>query len=375
MQIKHDGFSLVELVIALGISTILGLGIATFLRSQQVTVYALKSSLVMHQLAKTLEEAAGRPDVVAFSALYGKSGGSSDLRACLGQVSGAPCLATQAINQRGMELILPFTVGNEIESTRLEKNTIAGTEEHPVWYTLEGKKCAPTASLPLTCVLQASAYFWASCPANLSGLSAETSTDTGTASGGVHFSAQCEKADAVHLRIHVVHVPKGSHSGDRRFPSIPSDSVFYENPQSKSMSATGAISTATSFIPSVSGLSFSCPINYTVTQILDGKPKCECLYPFQELESDFITLCTSHEQKCGFNERYRGTDENGTIICRPITCHQQDLGSSCSVGGWIQKVIYNKCTTDECKYEQFGGGCAKEITCTGSIVCCYDTNR
>ncbi len=353
----------------MGMTVFLGFGVATLLRSQQTTVSRLKDAASMYQIAKRLEEAAGRPDVLIFSALHGKTAGSKELQKCLGQGNGAPCTLVQASKQKGLELILPVATSDAGNSAQRDKNTIAGTQDFPVSYTLDGQKCSNTAQPSAACVLKAYAYFWASCPADLR----QVPTFTG-GSGG--FSGECAQADAIHVRIHVVYEPTGapSHLSGYQLPSVPADAVFYTNVASKTMSATGAISTSTSLIPLPASTSFVCPVNYILTQVADGKPTCACLYPFEELKSAFTTICISHEQKCGFNTRYRGTDAKGNIICQPITCTVQNLGSSCGIGGWIQKVSYTGCAPDTCVFGQDGGGCSTQITCTGSVVCCYDTS-
>ena len=374
---KRNGFSFLELLIGLSMMGFFGMVIATFLRGQLVTISRLKSSMVMAQIAKNLEEAAGRTDVLAFSVGQSKIAGNIALKNCLGIVSGASCQTLEATKQVGFQLIIPFHSSIESASSLLEKSTIAGTSEFPVTYTLDGTKCTSATQNTAACVIQTYAYFWASCPAALSVAAPPTSASTGRSVATGSFSAQCPQADAIHVRIRVVHTPSGGTQQDSyQLPSIPADAVFYTDVTNRIMSATGAISTSvSSFLSASSATTFSCPINYTLTQVVNGKPKCECMYPFEELETDFITLCTNNVQTCAFNERYRGTDANGTIICVPITCTQQNWGTACSLGGWIQKVIFNGCTTGMCRLSPEGGGCSNQITCTGSIVCCYDTNN
>jgi len=390
MARRESGLSLLELMISLGLMSVLVLGVATFLSNQQVTVNQLRHVLLMHQMAKTMEEAAGRPDVISFSAFHSILPGNVALRQCItantpgsAPAVGVTCTATDPLHPQPFALILPYgelvgagQASDTSDEAMLQKHTVAGTFDVPVSYSLEGKKDCLQADPPdPSCQLRAYAYFWASCPPNFSSVSSSGAAGLAPPS----LPTSCAVADTIHILYQLVHdpttIPMGRHAG-QLLPSIPPDSVFYIDIPAQTKSTLTAISTPVSLLPLERQQSFQCPVNYSLVQVENGQPVCKCLYPFEEFKSNFGSTCIASTQTCGINQRYQGTDEKGNIICLPITCNTiSDLNATCGVGGWIQKISYTGCSAQTCQFQKNGGGCSSQISCTGSITCCYDAQH
>jgi type II secretory pathway pseudopilin PulG len=404
-ECTQKGITLVELMISLGILSVLTLGIGTFITNQQKVAESLKYAVQMRSIAHRIEQSISKPETLRSSATWSNYTGNLKLKGCISsRTKGTAlledvsrCTTTNPKEQQDFELITPL--GNVTESIKkkvLHEKTLAGSSKNPARYRLrDGTKCSDKNTTATgDCQLEARSYFWATCPPKSSFLDLEKTTNS-----TIGFTpTNCPTAQTIHVRyqlIHNFHGSKNSKTGkildiDRQIPSIPSDEIFWEDSSKKNMSSFSAISIAVSTIPRENDVfNYSCPPNYTITGIVDGAPTCECLYPYHEV-GEIKKICIAHEEKCGPSERYRGTDVNGKIVCQPVSCTDNiPLENGCGEGGWIEGISpllqetkfdpawRNACWSTLCNIAKDGGACDREsrVECFMRIRCCYETSN
>ncbi len=404
---KHEqGMTLVEVLVSVALTSVLGLGVAIFVSQQNQTLKELQYSMNMRIIAKKIEGAAGRPDVIKASAEQSNLKGNRLLRDCLGWITEGDtakrntakpkkCTVTDPKNQVAIELIIPYNKKKgKINRKILERNTIAGTKEKPVRYSLSGTPHCDEKYHTITgsCQIEVKAFFWATCAADVSRVSKRIET-------GSQLPQQdqaCNVAQAINIRYQVEHKYFDAFQNgknlyiDKKLPSIPYDKVFYSDGKNK-MSGFGAITVPTSLIPYEHNYGFECKENYTLVGIKDGQPECKCLYPFKESNG----ACVVDEQLCAPGERYRGTDAEGHIVCIPVFCQVMNLqktlpnsggtatGVDCGSGGWIEQIEISpsvandfskpSCVAEPCRFGKNGGGCEVDVACAGKVRCCFET--
>ena len=155
----------------------------------------------------------------------------------------------------------------------------------------------------------------------------------------------CLTAATIHVRFRIVHrfqetKDKPGSLTNRKLPSVPRDDLFYADTTATSssswkMSSFGAVrlgQIAGSARPSA----MRCPhANFTMTSIKDGKPVCECLYPFRlkAIGGVLDAACVASDERCTENERYVGTNVKGEVCCRPIKCGWREITDAIC---WLQ---------------------------------------
>ncbi len=363
----------------------------------------------MQVIAKSVESAIARPDVVGASARYAPfvthsrseighhlREGNMKLLGCISpEIAGetkAPCEITSPEAQLPFDLILP--VAKDLESAKsIAKNTIAGGE-FPLHYNLAGQKdCFLLNNLDMnekdkeaqiqtghpldpTCQFKVSAFFWANCPVL-------DSSSEGKEGRGVTLAKSCPTASSINIRYQIRHiVPESDGSNKIKnkikkiLAPIPLDVVFNADP------SYGAITVSVDAIPDLSETELSCPRNESIIALVDGKAKCECLFPFQKIILNGVSLCQAKKKRCAANERYRGVNADGTAICKPVACEIIDTNVGCRHGGWIESVsaftanaksaLPWSCLGHMCPLGEDGGTCTAVVNCYGNVRCCYE---
>lgn len=430
---KRAGVTLVELMVALGITTILGVGIAGFITTQQETANQMKYAMNMRAIANQIEAAVQNPLNITTSAMFSSLPGNQLLRGCImfpvrigpGMVvptgatplidpaSGATvgysygkctAAATDPQHQVPIELFLASTPSGALTPTAIDpkilaSNRLTGTSDRPVFYRLkDGVMCLNQNKVTGQCQVEARAYFWATCPANDDFLN---TAPNGAAAPPSFAPRECLTADAVHIRFQITHHFTESRSAKglvtkvtRQIPAIPSDELFFTDSTHAAMSTLGATTISVKQLPTEQYYQFSCPQNFTMTRVNVGAAKqveCECLYPFQLTRLDYgREICTLSTSRCRPNQRYCGTDLRGNPLCQDLDCTQTlrvPESQGCGPGGWIRDFSYsiphdkpggqtynNACLAqDMCYIWKNGGTCQKEVKvkCSKVIQCCY----
>lgn len=406
--------TLVELMIAIGITVTLSLGIATFVSQQQRTVRDMQVNLRTKEIAQRIERALSDPNVIRASSVFSNADGNVALRNCLslaGDPNALACSATDPRAQVGFELILPFRDSSSVAPQLLEKHTIAGSPSQPALYNiLDGRLCSRAAP-ERGCDVKVRAYFWATCGPQDTFLG----TPGETRSGRPEFTPTlCSTAQTLHLRYQVVYEPAIPRSGSQRIhvSNYPPDKVFWVEKDSV-MSTLGAITIPVSIVPrDITASESSCAPNFSVTGIQDGEPVCECLFPYTFVPSglgDDKGACFAEEKRCAADERFRGVDADGGVICTQVCCETKTIdwnaGGSlgCKRGGWMESIRPiieqivpppnrdlpgyarddvsdpsipdSSCRADlssPCAINKYGGSCTTDVTCKEEIKCCYE---
>lgn len=457
MQRLKRAFTLIEVMVAIGITAVVVTGVSVFINRQQMVVKDMEVRLIIRSLSQSIEQVLSNPQAIATSIKYSTTNGNILLKNCISKSRSPFPLVRQrhdkVINKQGQwnnqkndaatltsvvntgdycsskatnpekqvpfELFLPFSSSRTLTPAELEKNVVAGDINNPQIYSIRtsGKPCNRKKE-QAGCDFKVYTFFWASCPPDLSDFVDDPNSALPSP------AATCQTAQTLNFRYQIVFDPtrKSSYSLKKyvynvkgvgvihRLKNVPDNKLFWMNYVSRSwsnmksnysnllMSPTGAITMPVSIIPSlgeeVSGV---CPLNFTMTGIKDGKPICECLFPYKLLPDTLGIgpgLCMADEQNCNDpNKRYRGIDENGNIICQKVKCEKKQINwktntGGCKTGGWIESIRpipqkrgtkKKKLPSSSCKVEKgctigkWGGSCQSPVSCYEEINCCYES--
>ena len=349
--------------------------------------------------------------------------------------------ATDPEKQLAFDLILPRGANSTLyekktnkENFNIQENRIAGGES-PVYYNLKnGTVCPEVRGAPTAeCPIEVRAYFWATCPSKSpygeataggtldssgkeflmyeGGKSQENKGATGQIDLdiGKMTPKSCLTAATIHVRFRIVHrfqetKDKPGSLTNRKLPSVPRDDLFYADTTATSssswkMSSFGAVSTSVKLLAQLDRPPMRCPhANFTMTSIKDGKPVCECLYPFRlkAIGGVLDAACVASDERCAENERYVGTNVKGEVCCRPIKCGWREItgaqSAGCKRGEWMRAVKFfdkrnipkagkdsrkSACFADnQCVVDKSGGMCKKQvrIKCWRKVYCCSETS-
>jgi len=417
---KAGGLTLIELMMGMAITAMIGLGISTYLSYQQATVKQIESNLRMTTIARQVERAISNVKVLTFSVQNSNQPGNNALFNCIRTTqsaiqAGTSCTTTNAQAQQSFDLILPIYSPGPFSAAQLDQNTIAGHDfniaKGPSHYQLaDGVHCSRLLNvLPATCNISVRAFFWATCPPG-----------SGASSGQASFApSQCPAAQSIHLHYQVSYTPSGAAGSTGTFvlkmDNVPDDRVFYANGVNGKPSTSGAMTLAVNAFPVLAvPAPTACPTNATATSVVNGEPICTCMYPFQPVAGCIpgVTAkncaCTDNKRTCSPDTRYRGIDLSGNIICCPVYCEQLNIDplnpmTGCKQGGWVESIevpqqtppmswtqLFQywmqfgtlpppslppdlKCSAStECKIGKWGGTCQMPVTCNEAVKCCYD---
>lgn len=135
MKLNKHGFSLIEVMITVGILSIIALGTATMFSNMLKSQKDIRAMSNRDYVVELVKHFAGSPAAIARSAT---EAGNADLNRCLG-VSGGTCTGNTLINT--------FTLYDSAGTP------IAGPSTAPIRYTIEGARCPGPASVD--CPLEA----------------------------------------------------------------------------------------------------------------------------------------------------------------------------------------------------------------------------
>ena len=423
---KNSGFTLIELIISL---TILGVSIAigtsAFLNSKK----NIKDIIVvnmMREISRDVETAIRQASNMAFSAWSGKNPellncvytwGSSDEnfnrnkafdRRSVETKAPSLCKKTSPKDPQGIHL---FKVPRNWNTVKMNDLRIAGTPKNPVWYTTEGKKdCNPLNDV--RCRIKAVTWMWATCSRD----SFMIRQQQAGSRKGSDFIKTCYRSRTINMRYQISFVDPGIVKKNSecipypiRFHSIPRDRVFWEKKcrtsfkgkkvdgyDPNSHSSKLSISITVSEVGRFSDRLKSCPPNYTLLGIKDSNPQCACMAPYREVSTGLSKTCLLDNHLCRENQRYLGTDLDGSPICQDIFCFYKKLQTSgsnpidlsCKVdnrgrkrkGGWINEIIADKnsqnCVCDEPKENPDPSLAAWSYSCqfhcSFTVRCCFE---
>lgn len=406
------GYTLVEIMVSIGITGIVAAVVGTLLTNQSRTLKKMQSDTNMQVIARMVERHIADPAVIRNSATLSNISGNIELRNCLktkgqAQSDGTQCTKTDPEDQETFELVLRLRDLPQ-NAINLERQTIAGSSASPARYKLlTGEKCDRTNATP-DCDIDVRAYFWATCPL-------ETSVYATGVGVPEMTPDSCLSAQTIHVRYQVVYNPTVARSGFRSLSvqNIPRDEFFWNGTDT---SPFGAITIPVSSIPGPEAEAIDCPENMTVTSVVEGIPTCECLYPFRDAPGCTTPpcACVHSTNTCDPEERYRGIDANGDPICCQVYCEMRTIRSDggvrgCGEGGWIESIRPIKpavtggvtstvtgtasgdggsanagfdasaipqascMSASECSLNKWGGTCNTDVICKEEYKCCYDS--
>jgi hypothetical protein len=363
-----NGFSLIELTLALGIGFIvIGLGNKYF-SFTQFNLKEIQTTQGMRQVAKYIQGIIKRPEAVAFSASL-EPQGSLAICAFPPSLGGDTlCTQTDSNHQDSFELFLPPKKKKDFKRNRA---LVAGTEKKPVYYTASGQPgCDPKSP---GCVFKAIAYFWATCPGD--------SRDFSRSKTASLFQKDCARAQVLNLRFQVSYITEQESK-----PSIPSDDGFWQDRSRTLHTPNYAVAIPTAALGRYADYIQSCPKNYSLLGVIDSKPQCQCLPPYRELTKD---VCIQENHRCLPTERYLGTALNGKPICKKLTCTEKVITGDarvsfdfdCAPDGWLNKIQVLGKNPKNCRCIDDGSGSNLELRswravcrldCGFKITCCRE---
>lgn len=416
---KTSGLSLVELVIASGVTAGLALGVGAYLSQQQRNVRTLEANIIMTSIAKNVEKALSNPTTIQMSATFGTAVGNRHLLNCIRKGTGCSNIATNPAQQVGFDLVIPLKGGIQLNAANIEANVIAGEANRPAMYKLlNGSMCRrQDRNRDPNCNIEVTAQFWATCaPLQNLGNTLQIPGLGSIGSGSISPSLppnQCAVAQTINLRYRVRFI-RGLITSGRidhfsNINNIPLDKIWND----QRYVAYGAITVPVNTIPSTPPFPIACPANATMTSVNQGVPTCECIYPFKRdpnCAPGQPCACVDVDKHCAPDERYRGTEPNGDIRCCKVSCYPvpnvnssgtstttwtwngfrwirttTPVASGCSAGGWIESVtpripfagrdqgLTGSCmAASTCKIGKWGGSCTTPVTCTEDFWCCSE---
>ncbi len=434
---KNAGVTLVELMVAVGVFSVVAGGVSVFLSQQQLMVRKLQQRLQIRSIARLVERTLQNPAALRASADYGSSLGNGQLKKCLrsqgeAQATNSACSDTDFTKQVSFDLLGQLSDSSSITTSRIQRALVSGEDARPALYRLvDGAPCSrdnrPDRN---TCNVEVRTYFWATCaPLDTLGFANVSNLDPGNLWGLIFFALMqrsaptatpttCLSAQSIHLRYQIRYVPGISQRGvwANTIDNYPPDEIFYD--PGKLFSARGAITLSIAEVPRSESVA-TCPPNYTMTGMKGGEPICKCLPPHKLPVGCTGTSCscTAAAKTCASNYRYRGTDATGNILCCPVWCQNVPIDWSqgspssawvwnwskfkyeykvisnptlgCGPGGWIESVTPltpagayypqngpnpGSCAVKSaCQMGKWGGTCSTPVSCTEQYSCCYES--
>jgi prepilin-type N-terminal cleavage/methylation domain-containing protein len=412
LHYANAGFTIVELMVTLGISSVIALIVIGIFTQSKRAIEDLTTIAQMKAVAATVQSALENREIILFNASLAKTNfdGVSDLINCfwdpnvkneINSSNAGPCSATDPQKPIELELFQPSIntslkqITGELSQAKLDKKNfdrerqrIAGTKDHPAWYTRDGlRNCDPNDSKDgFKCVFKVISHFWASCPEDVVDYEQNLSTKKGLP---LPTPSACNRADSIHFRYQVSHVPwqATGKTGQRvkTLPPIP-EIDLQKNPGAL------AVTVNTSTFAHPWELISNCLPNFTLTDIVDGKTNCQCLLPFQENKAD--KTCKLSKNTCPPNSRYKGTTLAGKPDCRPLRCDPpivqqisiQDkqpfnsLNFVCARPKWISKIKARSPSANcQCvkqyayadrEAQTWQYGC--NFACAFEVTCCWE---
>lgn len=384
---KEKAFSFMEIMVSLAITGFIIAAASTYFLRSKKNISDISTSKQMKLVADRIEKFTQNTEAISFSSAMGQN---KDLLACVfpdnnkksSQVMSV-CSSTDPEKQISFQLYMPPKDKTSYDAKKLR---IAGTDKDPVYYDINGIKDCKIDDPK--CVFIAKAYFWAICPSDTRDIHNASSSKMTSI-----FAKNCHRAQSIHIRFQLSHIlkqkkSKNAQSGEsQEMPAIPKDAVFWKNGKKNGTHTTaGASAMNVANLGLFADFVESCPINYTLIQVIDSKPVCECLAPYKEISPG---VCLLENHKCADDERYTGTSLSGEPICKKVTCetviYTQDqkkaFNFNCSPNGWINKIEPMEASGKTCRCEKVSDGPNTELgtweytcqlVCSFKIRCCRE---
>lgn len=337
---KSSAVTLVEVMISLGLSSFLAVGVSVFLSRHSHFFDDIKAHQQMRVIARQIEQTLQDPNLLAASTrnAYPIAGpfpaaviadGNMALKNC---IDGTGCIETNPERQKTFNLVIPFRVGEDpTDPVIAARHLLAGDGRNVQYRLRDGIRCTPS---DVACDLTATAYFWASCPPvdqsttllnDSSGSAASSSTSASP------IPTNCPRAQTINVRFQIVYRPFDARR-KMTVQNYPTDEVFWNGTSTTPFGANSIAAssipqefystTPSAFSPFIAPPSAQCPIaNETLVSIENGQPICKCLFPFKPVPSTGTpTACIQPSPCSDPKTRYRGVDAAGDPICKPVCC-------------------------------------------------------
>jgi prepilin-type N-terminal cleavage/methylation domain-containing protein len=350
IQSQSQGLSLIEMLIALSILSVISLGVASLLTDTSQVIKNTEITDVRDQIARDIESAMQKFNLVKMSAGLTGQPTPDVVPTDPGNLALANCLSDHDKNRPNKcdasKRQLPFVMYSR---TRGGKVPIAGGDNNSaVYYSLNGSPCSQ-----VNCrYFRADAYFTPTCIAS-------------TAVGSARSTAQtCSQARSVTLQYQVVPLkplPGAQRTLSKRPENLEESSIEHK--------VSGILSGQ--FCPSMAKMT-----GYTT----DGKIVCECIAGAKKVANspnNELIQCQA-VAKCNAGEVWLGFGQDGMPVCASTESHCEDEkrtaasnGAFCGKGGWVDKISLGRCVSDGGE----GGkkGEEMEVECPDARVsCCYE---
>lgn len=422
MDIKSQkGITLVELMVALGILSMVSAIGFTYYNTTRNNLREVQFAQVMRTIAKDLEQLAQNPSAIAFSARRG-SAGNLNLANCIErnpiqstielqrQIARDPDAPTTVCDSVDPNRQVPFDLyvpPKDPDNFQAERRRVSGGGNTPeVWYDVNGKRGCLRSNPK--CVIRARTYFWANCPRRANEIRTEIQAQGDFL---VPLDNTCLRAQSVNIRYQVSHVPSDSENdgGKKQFrrtmPSIPRDEGFWQvgNPGVDRHNPNHSYAIDVAQLGRYADEIGECKENETLIEVRDSQPICRCLPPFRAL-GGLAGACTLDNHQCGPDERYIGVCfratcnapngqevvNQGDPLCQPVNCQTrtvQGFEFTCGANGWLSEIRSNpsrdpvtgqtyNCTceiTDQRPLREIQGfreTC--HMVCSFNITCCTE---
>lgn len=324
-----QGFSMVEVLIAIGILGFVSVGVATLFNNVDSSISDAAVTEARDRVARDIETALLDLAQVTRSAQKGTDAETQALYKCLTPLDKSQRNKCQT-EPRGFVMLGKGGAGRRI----------AGTSGNPVYYGKDGAPCVKGEACRF---FRAETFFSATC------LSAASNASERVLQGS------CDQASSIQLQYQVT--PLKALRGGR---------VLQPRPVNRSASSI------THFITAQQRNQECPPFSKVSGHTPDGRVICRCIPgAIQEsgtAQNDTIK-CTYNGAICPAGEVWMGFTKNGSPDCRKRkrTC-SKTTSSFCGDGGWVEAVNIGPCTATETTTK----GYEYDVDCPDKgVTCCY----
>ena len=291
------GFTMVEVIIAVALLSIVGAGTTTYLVHLNDTRYRLEAIGTRDALNLHIKRAIN-PANIDYSKNHFSDGGNAQLANC---INGGNCTATNANNS------VPFVLGYNFAGV---PQPVAGTTANPVFYCHDGN--LQSAANPCKAEWQASAAFAAVCP---------------------NTAPSCTKPYQVRVGYKLTNIALGGQSLLKPPSPLDATATSFTSVNLNTPQAGGSAA------PQCNGSSVIVQVNP------QGQPTCACLPGTSQTGwSNGQPICALPTLQCPNGQVATGFDTNLNPICRTqFRCTWVPQSSGCS--GFVNNVQRGGCSS------------------------------